>query len=258
MAVRAKFMCNMWRIRAKEEAKVMAIRGRGKKRRKRSLKGNHGTTHNGVMSATRVVSKKTTTKYYNCRDLCGGKYVPVFNWISLTLGPISLSWDLVSNIFPISIIANKFVVKKKIYIYIHVHNICDVDNLSGWMYIGTLEEIACKRERWKSNGGEKHFFFIFSIRWKSPWRDCTRHPLYTIGNPRDAYYLYWTCHDCLIFIRNIDSRVCRCSKLIVVIEDGWTSWRWIKKVSIYSAQSNNVYTGICIQSCANWNNLVQR
>lgn len=131
MAVRAKFMCNMWRIRAKEEAKVMAIRGRGKKRRKRSLKGNHGTTHNGVMSATRVVSKKTTTKYYNCRDLCGGKYVPVFNWISLTLGPISLSWDLVSNIFPISIIANKFVVKKKIYIYIHVHNICDVDNLSG-------------------------------------------------------------------------------------------------------------------------------
>lgn len=131
MAVRAKFMCNMWRIRAKEEAKVMAIRGRGKKRRKRSLKGNHGTTHNGVMSATRVVSKKTTTKYYNCRDLCGGKYVPVFNWISLTLGPISLSWDLVSNIFPISIIANKFVVKKKKYIYIHVHNICDVDNLNG-------------------------------------------------------------------------------------------------------------------------------
>lgn len=120
MAVRAKFMCNMWRIRAKEEAKVMAIRGRGKKRRKRSLKGNHGTTHNGVMSATRVVSKKTTTKYYNCRDLCGGKYVPVFNWISLTLGPISLSWDLVSNIFPISIIANKFVVKKKIYIYMYI------------------------------------------------------------------------------------------------------------------------------------------
>lgn len=136
MAVRAKFMCNMWRIRAKEEAKVMAIRVEGgvrkrrgwggEKRRKRSLKGNHGTTHNGVMSATRVVSKKTTTKYYNCRDLCGGKYVPVFNWISLTLGPISLSWDLVSNIFPISIIANKFVVKKK-----YIYNICDVNNLRG-------------------------------------------------------------------------------------------------------------------------------
>lgn len=69
MAVRAKFMCNMWRIRAKEEeVKVMAIKrerekekGRGKKKkRKRSLKGNHGTTHSGIMPTTRLVHAEKT------------------------------------------------------------------------------------------------------------------------------------------------------------------------------------------------------
>lgn len=73
MTVRAKFMCNMWRIRAKEEeVKVMAIerkrerRGgewgeRGKrKKRKRSSEGNHGTTHNGIMPTTRVVRAEKT------------------------------------------------------------------------------------------------------------------------------------------------------------------------------------------------------
>lgn len=65
MAVRAKFMCNMWRIRAEEEeeeeVKVMAIerereREGRKKKRKRSLEGNHGTwTHSGIMPTTRVV-----------------------------------------------------------------------------------------------------------------------------------------------------------------------------------------------------------
>ena len=66
MAVRAKFMCNMWRIRAEEEeeeeVKVMAIereRGRergGRKKKKKTLEGNHGTwTHSGIMPTTRVV-----------------------------------------------------------------------------------------------------------------------------------------------------------------------------------------------------------
>lgn len=69
MTVRAKFMCNMWRIRAKEEeVKVMAIErkrerrgGEGKKKkRKRSSEGNHGTTHSGIMPTTRVVRAEKT------------------------------------------------------------------------------------------------------------------------------------------------------------------------------------------------------
>lgn len=70
MAVRAKFMCNMWRIRAKEEeVKVMAIKRERerkrkgeekKKKRKRSLEGNHGTTHSGIMPTTRLVHAEKT------------------------------------------------------------------------------------------------------------------------------------------------------------------------------------------------------
>lgn len=71
MTVRAKFMCNMWRIRAKEEeVKVMAIErkrerrggewGGEKEKRKRSSEGNHGTTHSGIMPTTRVVRAEKT------------------------------------------------------------------------------------------------------------------------------------------------------------------------------------------------------
>ena len=55
MAVRAKFMCNMWRIRAEEEEEEERERERGEKEKKKK-EGNHGTwTHSGIMPTTRVV-----------------------------------------------------------------------------------------------------------------------------------------------------------------------------------------------------------